>query len=126
MNKIYNGTPHTIDVIENSFYDYSIRKYIGGQKKFSIPVTGILNAAIQTVELPPMDSDGNDIPVYFKSIKGIDRLPEGYDVYIVSAIFANAARQTDYDMTKIFTIADPVYSEDGKTILGCRGICPAF
>ncbi|NLZ54040.1 MAG: hypothetical protein GX892_13025 [Thermoanaerobacteraceae bacterium] len=125
MKKVYNGTPHSINIIEGAIFDPSIRKYVArGEVTMvtSIPSNGVLSAKIDTVNLPDIDG----IPVYGKAIVGCDPLPEGYDLYIVSALYASAVRAQGGDTSKLYTVADPVYTEDGRTILGCRGICPAF
>lgn len=127
MYKIFNGTPHFVNIIrEGVVYKPEIRKFVLSGKDVtvvaSIPSDGVLSAKIDTVELPDIDG----IPVYGKSIVGCDPLPEGYDLYIVSALYASAMRAQGKDISKLYTVADPVYSEDGRTILGCRGICPAF
>lgn len=128
MIRIFNGTPHPVNIIEGSTFDPSIRKYVTTAGKevtvvASIPNSGVvLSAVIETVEMEPI----NGIPVYGKKIIGVDPLPEGYDIYIVSALYASAMRQMGEDTSALYTVADPVYSEDGRTILGCRGICPAF
>lgn len=123
MTKVFNGTPHAINVVENSVFNPTIRKYTGGNVVKSIPSNGMLNAKMDTITAGTVD---NDVPVFIKSFKGVDPLPEGYDIYIVSALYASAAQKDGADMSKIFTVADPVYSEDGNSFIGCRGICPAF
>lgn len=122
MTKIFNGTPHAINVVEGSVFNPAIRKYTGGNIVLSIPSNGMLNAKINAVDLPAIDN----IPVFGKSFTGVDVLPEGYDIYIVSALYSSAAHKAGMDMSKIYTVADPVYTEDGNSFLGCRGICPAF
>jgi len=122
MTKIFNGTPHAINVVSGSVFNPAIRKYTGGTIVLTIPSTGMLNAKINAVDLPAIDS----IPVFGKSFSGVDALPDGYDIYIVSALYASAAVKAGMDMSKIFTVADPVMSDDGNSFLGCRGICPAF
>ena len=128
MYKIFNGTPHSINIIREAVvFKPEIRKFVVPSGKgvtvvASIPSDGVLSAKIDTVDLPDIDG----IPVYGKSIDGCDPLPEGYDLYIVSALYASAVRQIGGDTSKLYTVADPVYTEDGRTILGCRGICPAF
>lgn len=122
MTKIFNGTPHAINVVEGSIFNPAIRKYTGGNIVLSIPSNGMLNAKINAVDLPVIDN----IPVFGKSFSGVDVLPEGYDIYIVSAMYASAAVKAGMDMSKIYTVADPVYTEDGNSFIGCRGICPAF
>lgn len=126
--RIYNGTPHAINIVTGAVFKPEIRKFVvpdGIEVTVvaSIPSDGVLSAKIDTVELPEIDGS---IPVFGKAIVGCDPLPEGYDIYIVSALYASAMRQMGEDTSKLYTVADPVYTEDGKTILGCRGICPAF
>jgi hypothetical protein len=123
MTKIFNGTPHAINVVKNAVFNPTIRKYIGGTVVLSIPSNGMLNATVKTVDLYPV----NDIiPVFGKSFTGVDSLPDGYDVYIVSAMYASAAKSAGLDMKNVFTVADPVYTDDGKSFVGCRGLCPVY
>lgn len=122
MKKIFNGTPHAINVVSGSSFDPKIRKYTGGNVLFSIPSSGMLNAKITTVNSGDIDG----IPVYSKQFTGVDPLPCGYDIYIVSALYSGAAQKQGVDLAKIYTVADPVYSADGATVIGCRGISPAF
>jgi hypothetical protein len=127
MERIYNGTPHVINICINSEWNSDIRKFVvadGVESEIisSIASSGVLSAKINTIEGTPI----NEIPVFSKEIAGCDPLPEGYDIYIVSSLYASAARMVGLDMSKIYTIADPIYSADGRTILGSRGICPAF
>lgn len=122
MKKIFNGTPHAINVVEGSTFNPAIRKYTGGTVVLSIPSDGMLNAKVSTVDMPAVDG----IPCFGKAFSGVDMLPEGYDIYIVSAMYASAAAKNNVDMSKVYTVADPVYTEDGNSFIGCRGICPAF
>jgi hypothetical protein len=122
MAKLYNGTPHPINVVVGAIFDKAIRKYVGGVVAVSIPSNGMLNAKVTTVDLPAVGG----IPVFSKSFSGVDPLPDGYDIYIVSAMYASAAARNGVDMSKVYTVADPVYTDDGNSFLGCRGICPAF
>lgn len=122
MKKIFNGTPHAINVVKGASFNTSIRKYTGGSVVLSIPSNGMLNAKISSTEESPVEG----IPVFGKAFTGVDPLPQGYDIYIVSALYASAAIKAGMDMSKIFTVADPVMSDDGNSFIGCRGICPAF
>ena len=117
-SKIFNGTPHAINVVSGANFDPAIRKYIGGDVVVTIPSDGVLNAKIDTVELSPV---GN-IPAFGKTTTGFDPLPEGYDVYIVSVLYATAYKGSNPSDDRIYTVADPVMSDDGKTFRGCRGI----
>lgn len=122
MTKIFNGTPHAINVVEGALYNKDIRKYTGGTVVRSIPSNGMLNARLSTSDAPSIDG----IPVFDKQFYGVDQLPDGYDIYIVSAMYASAAVRNGINMSKVYTVADPVYTDDGNSFLGCRGICPAF
>ena len=129
MKKIWNATPHTINVIaENIEFDATIRKYVCRGEvtvAMSIPSTGMLSAKIDTVDSEPIQN----IPVFSKEVVGCDPLPTEMtddDIIIVSALYASAYRKVHGDDRRLYTIADPVYTPDGKTILGSRGICPAF
>jgi hypothetical protein len=123
MMKIFNGTPHSINIVKNAVFTPSIRKYVGGTIVLSIPSNGMLSANVKTVDLYPIS---NDIPVFLKTFTGVDSLPDGYDVYIVSAMYASAAKSAGLDMTKIFTVSDPVYTDDGNSFVGCRGLCTVY
>lgn len=123
MKKIFNGTPHAINVVTGSTFTSAIRKYVGGNVVFSVPSNGMLSAKVATIDLPSINSN---IPVFGKSFSGVDSLPEEYDIYIVSAMYAGAAKAAGIDCSKLYTVADPVYTEDGNSFIGCRGICPAF
>ncbi len=123
MSKIFNGTPHPITVLSDSCITYreDIRKYVCSGELVvvaEIPSHGVLSAKMDTVEVGRV----GDIPVFAKKITGCDPIPEGYDIVVVSALYATAAKTAGLDTSRLYTIGDPVYSEDGRTILGCRGI----
>ena len=99
MVRIFNGTPHPINVVKNGVSNPEIRK-------ISIPSDGMLSAKIETIEVDAMDG----IPVFGKKVTACDPLPEGYDVVIVSALFVTAARSVGMETSRLFTVADPVYS----------------
>lgn len=127
MFKIFNGTPHSINIVVNSISDTAIRKMVvpadvQPEIIMSVPSSGMLSAKIDSVEAEAI----NGIPVFGKKIASCDPIPEEYDVVIVSALYVSAARAMGLDTSRLYTVADPVYSPDGRTILGCRGICPAF
>ena len=118
MKNIFNGTPHAINVVRGSVYNPATRKYTGGEVVLSLPSDGALNATIPTIELGPL----GDIPIFSKRIEAFDPIPSGFDIVIVSALYA-AAVEGEPGSECIYTVADPVISEDGNTFIGCRGIC---
>lgn len=124
---IENFTPHPINIFgaDSVVFNATIRKNIakdGNQPIQLIPSSGMLSAKIDTVA----DGEINGVPIFRKTVTGIDSLPDGDSLCIVSALYATAAQKKGLDMTRIFTVADPVFSADGKTVLGCMGICPAI
>lgn len=126
MYKIFNGTPHAINIVaKNSCrFDSGLRKWVSESPIIlvSVPPSGkVLSAKITTAEA----ESKNGIPVFDKKIEGYDPLPDA-DIIIVSALYASALQKAKADTSRVYTVADPVYSLDGKTILGSLGICPAF
>ena len=69
--KIFNGTPHEINVVVGATFDSDLRKYIGGDVAATLPSDGALNANIDTIEVAPVDG----VPVFDKKINGYDALP---------------------------------------------------
>lgn len=124
--KIYNGTPHDILIISKDTIrlESDIRKFVSNEPKIikKIPSNGVLSAKIETVEGEKKEG----IPIFKKQIVGCDTIPIKYDIVVVSALYVSACRAMGWDTSSLYTIADTVYSEDGRTILGCRGICPVF
>jgi len=124
---ILNFTPHVLNFFsaDSVSFDATIRKNVvkdGATPSHVIPSSGMLSAKIDTVA----DGDINGIPVFKKQVTGCDPLPEGDSLVVVSALFATAAQKQGLDMNRIFTVADPVFSADGRTVLGCLGICPTI
>lgn len=113
--KVYNGTPHQINIISGATLDSTDRKWKGGELILSIPSDGMLNAKIETIEV----SSIGKIPMFDKKIVGCDALPSGYDIYIVSQLFSVAYKG---DRKGLYTVADPVMSDDGTKFIGCRGL----
>lgn len=122
--KIYNGTSHAINIYKDCEYIEASRRYIksiNGQLVRTIPANVLmLNARMKLTDLGAVDG----IPRTGKTFKfkDVDPLPPGYDIYIVSALYATAAKQMGMDMSQIYTVSDPVYNDDGH-LIGCLGIC---
>ncbi len=123
---IRNFTPHSIKIVSQDSCTFNpiIRKWVSDNPQILAEIVseGVLSAKIETV----LGDTINGIPVFSKKISGCDPVPADGDIIIVSALFVSAARSYGYDTSRLYTVADPVYSLDGKTILGSRGICPAF
>ncbi len=115
--RIYNGTPHSIDFIKGANLNVLIRKYQGGHKTCTIPSDGMLNAQISQIE---EKRDG--IVFIARKVNSVDPLPQGYDTYIVSSIYAEAYLKIHGNTDRLYIIADPVVADDGMTVIGCRGL----
>ena len=142
MTKIFNGCAHNVNIITDVRYVEKIRKYVGDKVVSTIFMNYMLSAVVRTkvgydiIDYGEIlfDEEGLTgqssldvvIPTYEKEISNCDPLPPGYDIYIVSALYASAADMMGMDTSKLWTICDPVYNPDGDRVLGCRGICPAF
>jgi hypothetical protein len=126
--KIYVGVPHKVVVIENAVYDGVRRKMIVRDLKPKVvaclPSDGKLNATINTTFNGVTEQGG--IPVFDKEVVNCDPLPEGYDIYIVSAMYAKAYAHLFGYSDKLYCVADAVYTYDGNTTIGCKGICPSW
>ncbi len=122
--KIYNATPHSISIILKSDCEFmeSTRKFTAFEPTpiVIIPSSGMKSIVFDTVQKESID--GNVIPLFEKKIIDMEELPDGYDIYIVvSALYASAYK-TKGDDKAIFTVTDPVYTPDCKTIIGCLGL----
>lgn len=116
---IYNGTPHSVDIVVGAVYSPAIRKFVGGEVVRSIPPDGALNVRLGTPETGVLDGD---IPLFVRTILSCDLLPEGYDIIIVSAMYAQAYVDLHGVDDRLYTVSQPVMTRDGKTFRGCRGL----
>src|SRR5690606_9663607 len=120
-------TPHVLNFFNSNdvVFDASIRKNVakdGATPFLTIPSSRMLSAKIDTVPGEPVAG----IPTFAKKVTECDPLPGGSDIVVVSVLYAVAAAKSGVDMSRVYTVADPVFSSDGRTVLGCLGICPAF
>lgn len=129
--KIFNLTAHPINIIAEADCrsNPAIRKLVAAadvKPVTTIPSYGMASAHHATKLVRTIDG----IPIYEKTVNTIDELPESDDpdtIYIVSALYVSAYKSMYPDSTVgLYTVADPVYTEDGRTILGSRGIMKAF
>ncbi len=122
---IFNATPHSINIINRGTCRFAseLRKWVSENPEIltSIPSNGMLSANIESTYEP---NSSLSIPVFSKKIVGKDPIPAGYSVVIVSQLYMSACNELE--KINLYTVADPVYSVDGRTILGSLGICKAF
>lgn len=119
--KVFNGTAHPIHLIEGAEYREDIRAYVGGRVTVTFLKRTMLSAGVSSV---PVGKIGC-IRFFDKKFGDITPIPEGYDVVIVSAMYAQIARDAGIaGVDKLYTICDPVFEDDGtkSTHRGCRGL----
>ena len=129
MAQIINLTPHSICIVNPACvrFDTTIRKNVcDGEPDIVAMIlsSGIVSAKINTVSIDPI----NGVPTFAKSVVGCDDLPDADedDIFVVSALYVSAYRTVHGNTNRLYTIADPVYTPDGKKVIGSMGICPAF
>lgn len=124
---ILNFTPHKISIYseDSVIYRPEIRKCVvkpGTEPIESLASSGMLSAKITTQKSGELAG----VPIYRKEIIDIDRLPEGNSMLVVSAIYAVAARERGIGSGRLLVISDPVFAEDGQTVVGCLGVSMAL
>lgn len=113
---------HGIMVFKNAEFDPSIRKYRGGELVGEIPYAGfMLSAKTTRVDAGTVEVAGMEIPAIAQGFTGVDELPEGDDLYIVSAMYVAACKQLGRDTSRLLTIADTVVDAYGRPV-GCCGL----
>jgi hypothetical protein len=128
---IYNGTSHPINILpkEECEYDQSQRKYfLKREVKPIYTFPAGTNLSVEFFHRLPLDAQNNlhlnEIYNYLyisPKFKAIDPLPEGFDIYIVSNLYLQGAIALGKDISKLATVADPVYSKDSRPI-GCLSL----
>jgi hypothetical protein len=131
VNSIFNGTSHDVNVYSSKDVTYNpeTRKYVINSEEClpikTYPKNIMLNGKFSEICNPSIEID-NGVNIYDKVLESLDALPEGFDFYIVSAVYANAY-QTHYSPleesdngNKMLGIHNPVINHQGK-IIGCLG-----
>lgn len=117
--KIYNGTPHTISIINPNDVTYhpEQRKYIvkedyenSTQDIFS---HGILNAYMSEKE----EVNHPLLPLVKRArFTHVDPLPENFDLYIVSQMYRSAYVEMGISTDNLACVCDPVYDTAIKPV----------
>jgi len=113
--RIFNGTPHSINIVwnENATFIAAQRKYVVDGEAETFDVIPSNNAPLNAVFAIEKCEPVNGIATQRKAVKAIDPLPEGYDFYLVSAMYVAAARELGRDTSKLLTVGDPVFKIEG-------------
>lgn len=107
---------HDINVIGGAKFDPSIRKFRGGEVIVTIPYSGqMLSARSTQMPASPITICGVEVPTLTKQIwEDVDELPEGFDYYIVSAMYVSACRELGRDTSRLLTIGGTVVDEKDR------------
>jgi len=113
--KIGNFTPHDINIIDPALVTFKsgIRKYVVNSADYtilhSIPSNGMLSVSFE--EVIGVEAG---LPCKVKRVVGFDPIPEEFDLAIVSGLYASFV-----DDTRVRSIIDPVFDQEGKKVVGC-------
>ncbi len=123
---IYNGTAHEITIFatEDTSLSKDGRKLL--LKEGAVPIVRIeagtnLNCSKKNLEPPTLNTK---IPVVGAIVfDGVDPLPSGYDLYVVSNLYRSAYKELVGDTSKLATINGAVYqtAQDTRPV-GCAGL----
>lgn len=117
--RVYNGTSHDLKIYAKSdvFHDDAHKKYLLLDQEIEPYI-------IFPAQKPLSISFGcefafvDGIPIKERRVYNRDELPEGYDLYIVSALYARAFGGDP----RIATVVDQVYDARGKNMIGCLAL----
>lgn len=119
---VVNCCPHPVSVYAGSVYDPAIGKNKGGEEVLFFPPSGHLASVISSVEpQEPMELNGITVPTVTRSFARVTELPANGSMYIVSSVFAQAAKDLGQDVSHLLTPHGIVVDEKGRTI-GCTSL----
>lgn len=120
--KIINCCPHDVSVFAGSVYDPATSKSRGGKEILRLPRSGIVASARSSIEaMPEMELGGVSIPTCKRTFAWVTDLPGENNLYIVSSVYAQAAKELGKDVSKLLTPYGTVIDEKG-TVVGCTGL----
>ena len=116
--KIHNYTPHAVTLFDED-----------GDPLVTFAPVGLARAKQTSETVAELFVDTGFVPVKKMSFGEVEGLPELADpdtYFIVSAITAQAAKETHHPIAdKLLVVADPVRNADGQ-IIGCRSFSTLF
>lgn len=120
--KITNLCPHDVSIYGGTVYDPSTGKSIGGKEILRFPTSGKIALAQSAIEpLPPMELDNVEVPLCKRSFQRVSELPENDGYFIVSSVFAQAARDLGKNISHLLTPYGSVVDAFGR-VVGCTGL----
>ena len=110
--KIRNFTPHAVTVFDED-----------GDPLVTFAPAGLARAKQTAITVGKIDLLTGSVPVKKMTFGAVEGLPETAaddEYFIVSAITAQAAMETNHPLkNQLLVVADPVRNDDGQ-IIGCR------
>ena len=121
-DSIINCTPHECNIYTGSVFDPACGKCRGGELVMTIPASGVVGVATpEIIPDEPFMVGGLTIPsVRRKYVRVSPLFDEEGKLYIVSAVYAEAAKQLGYDTTHLLTPNGHVINDRGM-VIGCTG-----
>ena len=112
MMKIHNYTPHAVTVFDED-----------GDPLVTFAPAGLARAKQTAITVGKVDLLTGSVPVKKMTFGAVEGLPETAaddEYFIVSAITAQAAMETNHPLrARLLVVADPVRNGDGQ-IVGCK------
>ena len=110
--EIRNFTPHAVTVFDED-----------GDPLVILPSVGLARAKQTAITVGEVDLLTGSVPVKKMTFGAVEGLPETAaddEYFIVSAITAQAAMETNHPLkNQLLVVADPVRNDDGQ-IIGCK------
>lgn len=120
--KIVNCCPHDVSVFSGSIYDPKTSKSRGGKEILHLPRSGFVASARSSVEvMPDMQMNGVSIPTCKRTFASVNDLPGENSMYIVSSVYAQAAKELGRDVSNLLTPYGTVINDEGS-VIGCTGL----
>lgn len=118
--KVKNCTPHSVTILVGSMLDPSSNNRIGGTELMSFEPCG--NVAVVTSALSgvsALDVDGCKVPYGAQTTASLSKLPADAEYWIVSNIYAQAAKEMGLDTSHLLIPYEKV-KQNGR-VVGCTG-----
>ena len=87
-----------------------------------LPKSGFVASARSAVEaLPEMEMDGVFIPTCKRTFASVNDLPDKNALYVVSSVYAQAAKELGKDISNLLTPYGTVINDQG-VVIGCTSL----
>lgn len=126
---VYNATAHDVSIWANGTYSERDRKWLVNEKStflHTFPKATPVNCEIVEEDSGVLEIEGKGIALKKTTYPSVGELPDGYDYYIVSALYVSACKGLGKDTSKLLTIGNPLFevSPEGQVTrpVGCLNL----